>query len=284
MCLCAVHNRAELTLRSISQLESAFNQLDYEYDIVIVDDASTDDTVLLISEQHPDVILVKGSGKLYWSGGMRLGFDTNWDDGYTHLLVYNDDVDFNEVNLLCSMKHVFEKNQLSNDTIFVGAVVSKDKMDVTYGVQKKKGRWNPVAFNSLPIKDEIQSGDTLNMNFAVIPRKVIETIGFLDKKYTHSLADYDFGLRAKSKCFDIVQLPKFIGYCDRNVISNTWIDVNMSVSERIEKLHSVKGRPPKECLYYFKKHAGWMFPLYVLYPYYLILTSSVGKYIKRVIS
>jgi GT2 family glycosyltransferase len=248
-----------------------------QHDMVIVDDASTDDTVRLLRQYHPDAIIVNGTGDLYWAGGMRYGFDLKWCDRYTHLLVFNDDSDFDEASLIKGLNKTFNNKILYQKAVCVGAFVSRDKMESTYGAQKVKSRWAPMAYYRLPIKSEIQSGDTLNMNLAIIPKKVIEKIGFLDGGFSHSMADFDYGLRAKNNGFKIIQLPGYVGYCDRNPTTQTWKDRSLSISERIKKLHSKKGSPPKEYWHYLKRHAGWMFPAYLLYPYYSILKTGMTR-------
>ena len=91
--LATCHNRLNKTISSLSDLHSQNLPPDTTLEHVIVDDGSTDGTFNAVRHQFPDVEIVKGSGQLFWAGGMRYG----WEQlvrlkTFDFLFVYNDDV------------------------------------------------------------------------------------------------------------------------------------------------------------------------------------------------
>ncbi|MGE4260517.1 glycosyltransferase family 2 protein [Shewanella sp.] len=276
LCLCTVRNRVEKTRLAIYKLNKALENIPLiQYKIVMVDDGSTDNTVDIISHSYPHVTIIQGDGSLFWARGMLKGFDSTWNNDYSHLLVFNDDSDFCIDTLRLIFISLNASEKCISNSIFVGAFIDEFSSKVTYGVQVKKRSFLPFSFKVMPICDQIQFGDTLNMNFAIIPNEIIAKIGFLDPYFTHSMADFDYGLRARKAGFNICQLPSFVGRCSRNSKSNSWEDFNLTFLQKIKSLHSVKYFPPKERLHLLMRHTGMMAPIYFLYPYFKIFCSML---------
>ena len=81
-----VHGRLAQTLRFIE----SFRRVEYDaYELVIVDDASPDDTAVVLGRDHPDVVVLPGDGKLWWTGGTNLGVRYALDHGFDYVLTIN---------------------------------------------------------------------------------------------------------------------------------------------------------------------------------------------------
>jgi len=65
-----VFNRKSLTRRFLSCLSK---QSFRHFETIVVDDGSTDGTAELVSEQFPDVRLLRGDGNLWWTGAINEG-------------------------------------------------------------------------------------------------------------------------------------------------------------------------------------------------------------------
>jgi GT2 family glycosyltransferase len=83
-----VHNRVSYTTRLLSELRRS----DYEEaSVVVVDDGSTDGTRERLVDHHPDVVVLPGSGELWWSGAANLGCRFAIQNGARILVLFNND-------------------------------------------------------------------------------------------------------------------------------------------------------------------------------------------------
>jgi GT2 family glycosyltransferase len=83
-----VHNRLPFTKRLLSQLRlQDFSQAL----VIVVDDGSTDGTADELAEEHPDVVVLRGSGSLWWSGAANVGCRFAIERGARTLLLLNND-------------------------------------------------------------------------------------------------------------------------------------------------------------------------------------------------
>eukprot|EP01031_Cornospumella_fuschlensis_P003875 gene3875-4830_t len=84
-----VHNRRATTLACLQVLKDQ-GVLAWAT-AVIVDDGSTDGTADAIRENHPDTVILPGSGNLWWGGAINLGMQWAYDQGAPQVFWLNDD-------------------------------------------------------------------------------------------------------------------------------------------------------------------------------------------------
>lgn len=84
-----VHNRKETTLNCLENL-AKYNYLE-QYNVVVVDDDSTDGTGEAIKQLYPDVDILQGDGDLWWTGGIVLGMQYAFEQGADYFIWLNDD-------------------------------------------------------------------------------------------------------------------------------------------------------------------------------------------------
>jgi len=64
-----VYNRKVLTLSCLKNLKT--NGDLQRYQVIVVDDGSTDQTTEAIKERYPEIILLSGDGNLWWTGAIN---------------------------------------------------------------------------------------------------------------------------------------------------------------------------------------------------------------------
>lgn len=245
------YNRKQKTVNCIKSLINKNDGVNFKF--IIVDDNSTDGTSDAINNIGINAEIIKGTGNLFWCGGMRVGIErylntSHSEDGY--VMFINDDVVFHNsaVNLLIEQLHD------RRDTAIVGAVCN-EAGQFTYGLKIKEKPWKKnITKKVYPC--ECAEGDTFNANCVLFPREIVECVGNMDTKYSHSLGDYDYGFAVKKAGYRIITSRDYVGVCNDNSIKGTWQDRSLSRIERLKKKESPKGSPFGEWWHFLFKNYG----------------------------
>lgn len=233
----------------------------------ITDAGSSDGTVEMLkniidtSKMHLRV----ENDNVFYSVGMRMCMEMFLDDYGNRLekgnadycFLINDDVEFYE-DYLYRMCESADKN---SGCAIVGATDFEGKQTyggVRYinGVNRKFCIPQSIRYEMVSVNDACKDCHTFNANCVMIPGNVVSLCGAMDRKYMHSLGDFDYGLCIYDKGVKIVSTGYFVGSCSNNSKSGGWMDRSLPRRERIRKLNSVKGAPTKYWFYYLKKHFG----------------------------
>jgi GT2 family glycosyltransferase len=252
--LLATFNRREKT---VSCLRNLFDQPlpdGVELEVFLTDDVSSDGTQGSVKREFPQVNLFNGSGSLFWAGGMR----NSWNEAKTHdfdfYLLLNDDTLLRH-DAISTLAYQASKSE--KPTIYIGSTADS-KGKISYGGHKLYSKNKVQSFN---LYSEIESleCDLGNANIMLVPREVVNSIGILSDSYTHSIADFDYTLRAQKAGFKAIVLPGIMGHCIDDH-GNNWKSAKVSLSDRIKYLKSPKGLAYDEYLYFIKKHFPMHFP------------------------
>jgi GT2 family glycosyltransferase len=258
--LLTCHNRKNKTLSCLTSFYNSVLPQGFAFDLYLVDDGSTDGTSDAVCKLSPDVTIIQGNGQLFWAGGMRLAFErAHLSKDYDAYLLLNDDVllkpDF-FLKLLETKKYCFEKYHKGG--MYSGTTIDSESGHFSYGGNVLfKGIHNP-QYQLLAPTDFPQECHLANANVLYVEKEVVETIGFLDKKYTHGIADYDFSLRAYKAGFPVYIAPGSCGFCKDDHGSNG--SIVKSLKERIKYLKSPLGLGYNEYLVFVKRHFPFYYP------------------------
>jgi len=278
--LTTCYNRQYLTEQSLNSLKNAVsNCSNIELDYYVVDDGSSDKTSEMIINKHPDVTLILGDGNLFWNRGMIRAWKEalRSEKNYDAFLLFNDDILFYEY-CIKEMVSIFVEEKIKYDypLAIVGPVLNPEKRITSYGgLIKNKKSINPLKFCLVKPKSEVTECDTLNMNCSLIDIKAVQKIGILDEFFHHANGDLDYGLRLKKSGGKILLVNKHLGECRRNLTENTWLDSSMGRVDRLKKMLNVKGMPINERKHYYKRHGGYLWPIFWIAPYLAILILNV---------
>ena len=245
-------NREHKTYVCLSSLSKAISGHG-QFDVYLVDDGSTDGTARMIAEHFPEVRLIKGSGSLFWAGGMRLAWQSAINSGiiYDGYLLINDDVELCDGFMSLLMEtHEYALSHYSKPGLYVLSTKSKSG-EYTYGGHVLRKSILHHRYDMIIPANAPQSCDLTNANIMFVSAAVYERLGILDTHFTHSLADFDYGLSANEAGFPVLVGPSFGGYCEDDHQGKPLTFYSLKV--RISSLYSVKGIALNEHLYYLNK-------------------------------
>ncbi|NLX80737.1 MAG: glycosyltransferase family 2 protein [Proteiniphilum sp.] len=274
--LLTCYNRKEKTISCLSSFFEADIPINYHFDIFLTDDGSTDGTEETITNLFPSINIIKGSGNLFWAGGMRLAWNTALElNKYNAFLLLNDDVilkkDFIN-NLLTAESFAF--NKTNKKGIYSGATIDKETNKITYGSSKINKNNFIVKIDLLTPSERPQECEITNANILWVDKSVVDEIGILDRKYTHGIADYDYSLKAHKKGLPVYLAPNICGICQDDHGKN-WKDKTSSLKERIIYLKSPRGLAYKEYLFYIRRH----FPLNLPYSFIMLWMKTLFPFV-----
>jgi GT2 family glycosyltransferase len=257
-------NRREKTLECIARLKKQQEIDSILLAIYIVDDGSSDGTTDAISIAFPEVHIIQGNGSLYWNGGMRLAWRRAAEVGYDFYLWVNDD---SMITSCAISKIVKTYNDLLGNRktpgAVIGTMVSPRNHRPTYGGRLSHSRINPLNYGSImePIDKPLMC-DFINGNFTLIPALAVTKIGILSDIFTHSMGDFDYGLRLKEAGLSCWVASGVYGECEVNSESGGCKDNRLKIAKRVEKMRDIRQMPPvKEWLYFVRRHGGPIWPL-----------------------
>jgi len=262
--LCCFNRKA----KTLACLQSLYAQ-QVKVSVVLVDDGSTDGTSLAVQAQFPQVIVIQGSGALYWNGAMRLA----WQQALAMFpqapafIWLNDDVQL-DVDALPRLLATVAALPAA-DLGAVTAAMREPKghqghqLDVgnnllSYGGRRSMSRWFPLRMSGLlAVSNEAQSCDFIHGNLCYIPAAAVNKVGILSEHFTHAMGDYDYGLRLKRAGLQLFQAPGSYGECASNSDHGGVLDAAVPFKTRLAMLKQPNRWPPAaEWRYFVSQHGG----------------------------
>lgn len=276
--LLTCHNRRETTIFCLDSLFKCNLPQGYCTDVYLVDDGSTDGTDQAVRQFYPQVIVITGDGNLFWNGGMRVAFDAALEKDYDYYLWLNDDTLLYQPAIL-TLIDTSEKLTASirNSVIVVGSTQDIKTKILTYGGVVRPTRWKPTSFELVTSVDVPVECETMNGNCVLIPRQIAKAIGGMEPAFAHAMGDTDYGLRARIAGFAVWVMPGFAGTCARNPPSGTFNDTSLPMSVRWKKIRHPKGLPLASWGVYTRRHAGYFWPIFWLWPYLKVVISGLVR-------
>jgi len=253
------HNRKSKTIACLQSILA--QKVDATLSCFLVDDASTDGTAEAVSKLWPTACIIRGTGNLFWCGGMRVAWKQASSEDPDYYFLVNDDT----VLLTDALQELLSLvPDPQSSRIGVGAICDPRTNQWTYG-----GLQSNHPFPRFPPSPRLCR--TLNMNAALVPRSVFQRLGVLHRAYRHAMGDMDYGLRATEQGIEILETTTFIGQCPTNSPKGTWRDKTLGRAIRFKKVLHPKGLPPVDWFVYTRRNCGIHWLQYFFSPYFRIL-------------
>ena len=276
--LMACHNRRQKTLACLDALFSNRLPPGVVLEVFLTDDGSTDGTSAAVSAKHPHVHIVSGDGSLFWNGGMHKAFGAALRGKFDAFLWLNDDTILYPTAIFAMLKALRDlKNTQGRDVIVVGSTQDADSGELTYGGVYRPARWRPMAFRMVMPTEVPVECESMWGNCVLIPDSIARAVGNLDPRFTHSMGDVDYGLRARNVGYGIWVMPGYAGTCSMNSPAGTYEDSRLSVGQRLGKMIQAKGMPIQSWRVLTQRHAGPFWFLFWVWPYLKVIATSIVR-------
>lgn len=217
-----------------------------EASIYLTDDGCTDGTREMVEKEFPQVNIVNGDGTLFWCRGMYYAWRESSKKDFDYYLWLNDDTIVYQ-DFFAEMLEICQMNQ--ERCIVCGLVEDASKSEILYGgVDKAKHRVLATG--------KAEQIYWMNGNVVLVPRQIVQTIGFLDPYYIHDLGDVDYGLMAQKAGFQVLSTRKAIAQGSHNAPCRVrrW---DVGLVKRFKVLNAPLGSPLAQNFHFRKKHYGF---------------------------
>ncbi len=212
------------TLRFIE----SFRRVEYDsYKIVIVDDASPDGTAEVLARDHPDVVVLPGDGKLWWTGGTNLGVRHALEHGFDYVLTINNDtgqrpdflarlVETAERGGRCIVGSRIQFLDQPRRVWGVGGATNWRRGDMVAVCERDADEGELLARRASPAEVELLTGCG-----TLVPTACYREVGLYDRRmFPHYHSDSELTLRAARRGWRILVDLRSVVYVDES--SPTW--------------------------------------------------------------
>ena len=217
-----VHNRLKLTIKCINSLKEQYNFSNLK--IIVVDDASTDNTFQYLKENFKNIIILKGSGSLFWGGAVNYGIEYVLKNSETNdwILLVNNDVELS----VDTIKKLIEVSESKNRKAIVGAltVCSLDKQTIiksgtivkSWFLNITKHIFKGKKIMNLKLKN-YEKVDLLTGRCLLHPIEIFRRAGnYNSQKFIHYGGDDEFSMRIKKYGYSSLLCTSTIVFLEPN--------------------------------------------------------------------
>lgn len=212
-----VYNRKQTTLNGIKSLKRV-NTSGLQVSIIIVDDASPDGTADAVIREHPDVIVVHGTGDLHYAAGTNRGIERALEDEPEFIVTANDDAVFHP-EFLQRLVAAADSNPRS---IIGSLLLLWDQPHKVFQVGQTwntlKGGWViPEHLTAFNIPKTVFDVECIVGNCVLFPVESIKENGLMDeKKFPHGWGDAQYLMRMRKAGWRLLIEPRSYVWCEPN--------------------------------------------------------------------
>lgn len=202
--LIVFHQNVQHTLSSIGSALA----IEYpSFEVLTVDDGSTDGCAAAVAAAYPKVRILHGDGNLWCNGGFNRGIRDCMRRGLEYVLLLNND------NVIApeALRFLMETERRHHPSVVGSVVASSTSADIVSYAGNTMD-WRTGQPTSLFAGSQVSSlppgplsVDSMGFQGVLIPRQVFDAVGLIDDlTFKHYFGDTDFYLRAAQSGFPIM--------------------------------------------------------------------------------
>ena len=191
---------------------SSLKKIAYKnYEIILVDNGSKDDSVKEIKKNFPDMTIIKNKENLGFAEGSNIGIRHALKKKADYILLLNNDAIVDKrflsemmkvaesdrkIGIVCPKVYFYSKPEILQ---YAGL-----RFDITRGKSVLKG-YNEEDIGQF---DDIMEMDFCGGTCMLVKRGMFEKVGLFDEDYFAYFEDNDFGFRVRKEGYKIMFCPK----------------------------------------------------------------------------
>ncbi|RMG26296.1 MAG: glycosyltransferase family 2 protein [Bacteroidetes bacterium] len=202
-----VFNRKEKTRNCLLSLRKQRKQ---DFRVIVVDDASTDGTAEMIADEFPEVILLKGTGNLWWTGSINLGIRhaLSLCEEQDYIMPLNDDLTVEEDYI----EKFYALSRAYPNSLIQSVVAIKDDGRARIHDGGILINWFSAKFSSKNVgkllsdfaPGHVEHVSTVTGRGVLIPQRVFREVGLYNEKHYQHRGDTEFPIRARRAGYQLL--------------------------------------------------------------------------------
>jgi len=282
--LIPVFNRLDYTKSCLNELKHHENTRFFKENtvyIIVIDDGSTDGTADWITTHFPKVIIVQGTGDLWWSGSMNLGINHALNNLNCEFVFFWENDIIPDTGYFDNLQHILENWE--EGTIVCSKIVYRIRPDIIFAMGgifnfntgKKKligrGEKDSAKYN------KIIEADWFCGQGILFHKSVFEKVGYFNEKdFPQYHGDSDFALRAKKAGFKNLVYPELRLLNDTATTGISHIS-NKTFKQFFQSFISIRSNTNLlKDIKFYRHHTTNIFAFrYLLYTYFLYTAGFI---------
>jgi hypothetical protein len=197
----------------IAEFGESLSKITYpNYRLIVVDNASTDDSLHILSRSQPQAVVLQNEANLGFTGACNRGLAYCLEQPFDYVLILNSDVvmepDFlhhlvagaDGRTMAAPKTYLYHHPGLLDDSV--------GEFDWTRGVWKQRILGKPPT----PDFDRPRPLDSANLSALLVPTGLLREVGLLDERFFIYYDDTDFVRRARDKGYRLWFVPAAVIY------------------------------------------------------------------------